>query len=407
MRSSKRLRSSTRLYSQLSLTVLLIACLMSLGCRKSAENLSTEYGKINGVEGGTSINGTSVLADMFSNRGFRVKRRSKISPRIEHCQTLVWFPDSHSCPNSEVTQAINNWLDGGYQRTFIYVGRDYNARADYFNDVLKNAPAAQKEELMRRLAESELERDTVEDLEFWWVDDLRSCQWFDRVEGSRSKAKKLSGPMTDFNLSPPWSQEDLMQSNYFKQSAEIEVSEMLSPTTASDWESTPLLLADGKEFAFQLKRTWGGPPEGKIVVVSNGSFLVNYALVDSEHRKLAGSLIDLCDPAGDVMFLESGPGGIKVSDSDTSNHNRWSWIAQAPLCYIVPHFLMWGILFCFVFFPIFGRPRVIKRKSTSSFRSHVNAFGKMMGRTKLPDQAINQIRKYQQLVSGDSKRKKD
>jgi len=182
---------------------------------------------------------------------------------------------------------------------------------------------------------------------------------------------------------------------------------MLVPTSGSNWESVPLLVADGEEFAFKLTKSWDDYSEGKIIVVSNGSFLVNYSLVDRGSRKLAGNLIDLCDPNGDVMFLESGRGGIKVSDTDTSNHNRWSWISQAPLCYIIPHFLMWGILFCFAFFPIFGRPRVVKRKSTSTFRNHVNALGKMMGRTDLPNQAINKIRKYQQLVSGDSKRKKD
>ena len=385
------MRSPNRLYRRFLLAALLISCLIPTGCRKSAQSLSTEYGKIEGVEGGVSLNGTSVLADMFSNRGFRVKRRSRISPRIERYQTLVWFPDTRACPDPEVTEAINVWLDNGYGRTFIYVGRDYNAKADYLNDVFDQAPVAQKEELLRRLAESDLEHDTVWDESFWWKDDLESCDWFDRVDGSRSKTENVSGPLVDF----------------VKQSAEVELSDMLVPTSSSDWESAPLLMADGEEFAFKLTRSWENYSEGKVIVVSNGSFLVNYSLVDPGSRKLAGNLIDLCDPNGDVMFLESGQGGIKVSDTDTSNHNRWSWISQAPLCYIVPHFLMWGILFCFVFFPIFGRPAVLKRKSTSTFRNHVNALGKMMGRTDLPNQAINKIRKYQQLVSGDSKRKKD
>ena len=376
---------------QLLSLALLVACLMPSGCRKSVQSLSTEYGKIGGVEGGVSINGTSVLADMFLARGFRVKRRSKISPRIERYQTLVWFPDSRSCPDPEVTQRINEWLYNGYGRTFIYVGRDYNARADYLNDVFDQAPINQKEELLRRLAESDLEHDTVWDEEYWWKDDLDSCDWFDRVDGKRSKTEMVSGPMVDF----------------VRETAEVELSDMLEPTTSSEWESTPLVVAEGKDFAFKLTPAYDEYTEGKIIVVSNGSFLLNYTLVDPGSRKLAGNLIDLCDPTGGVMFLESGRGGIKVSDTDTSNHNRWSWIAQAPLCYIVPHFLMWGILFCFVIFPIFGRPRVIKRKSTSTFRNHVNALGKMMGRTNLPNQAINKIRKYQQLVSGDSKRKKD
>jgi len=358
---------SPRFHFQLFFISLMIGCLMISGCRTSIKDLSTEYGKISGIEGGVSINGTSVFADMFSARGFRIKRRSKISPRINRYQTLVWFPDSRSCPTPEVTQAIDAWLDEGYNRTFIYVGRDYNARADYLNDVMQQAPLAEKEELLRRLAETDLDHDSSWDDQFWWKDDLKTCDWFARVDG---------------------------------------FSDMLVSAGDATWKSEPLVVAGKEEFAFKLSRPWDEYSEGKIIVVSNGSFLVNYALVDAENRKLAGNLIDLCDPAGDVMFLESGRGGIKVSDSDTNNHNRWSWVSQAPLRYIVPHFLMWGILFCFVFFPIFGRPRVIKPASTSTFRNHVNALGKMMARTGLPNRAINKIRKYQELT-GDSKRKKD
>ncbi len=379
-------------YLQMLMSALILVCAISAGCQQAEQELSTEYGKIAGIEGGVSINGTSVFADMFANRGFRVKRRSKISPRINRYQTLVWVPDSTSCPDPEVTDAINQWIDSDYNRTFIYVGRDYEAMSDYLRDVFEKAPTSEKEELLRRLAESDLEHDTGWTDYFWWKDDLPSCDWFDRVEGSRTKTSKLRGSMTEL----------------VSDSVEIELSDMLEPTEdEGSWVSEPLVVSDKKEFVFELTRPWGDRSDGRIIVVSNGSFLLNYALVDSENRKLAGNLIDLCDPTGDVMFLESGPGGIDVSDSDTNNHNSWSWISQAPLCHIVPHFLMWGILFCFVYFPSFGRPKYLERESTSTFRNHINALGKMMGRTGLPNRAINKIRKYQQLASGDSKRKKD
>ncbi len=40
-------------------------------------------------------------ADIFAQRGFTVKRRTKISPRIEKFETIVWFPDDYSCPSEE------------------------------------------------------------------------------------------------------------------------------------------------------------------------------------------------------------------------------------------------------------------------------------------------------------------
>ena len=47
--------------------------------------------------------------------------------------------------------------------------------------------------------------------------------------------------------------------------------------------------------------------QSQLLVASNGSFLLNATLVNHEHRKLAGKLIDTIGPGGrDVVFLESG-----------------------------------------------------------------------------------------------------
>ena len=50
-----------------------------------------------------------------------------------------------------------------------------------------------------------------------------------------------------------------------------------------------------------------GIGQSQLLVVSNGSFLLNATLVNHEHRKLAGKLVDTIGPkACDVVFLESG-----------------------------------------------------------------------------------------------------
>ncbi len=361
------------------------------GCQE--EKLVTEYGKIAGIDGSTSLNGVSVFADMFAERGFRVKRRQKISPRIEQYDTLVWFPDDYSCPSPEVTEALNRWLENGWERTLIYVGRDYSAQSDYLADVMQSAPVEQKEEYLRRIAEAKLDEDTGEaKYDYHWLDDdLDSCDWFERESVPRKKATKFGGGMSS-GLDPA-------ESN-------IELSTLLVPIpktsgSSEKWKVTPWLTANDKDFVFQLERSYSRGDDNKILVVANGSFLLNYSLVDRQNRKLAGQLIDQCNEYGDVLFLESGPFGIDVSDSDMVNHNSWAWIAQPPLRYIVPHFLMWGILFCFVFFPIFGRPRMLKKRNTASFRNHVDAIGKLIGRSDLRNRALNKIQKYRDMAHGD------
>lgn len=367
------------------------ACLLA-GCRQP--DLNTQYGKIAGSAGSDSLNGVAVFADMFVERGFTVKRRQKISPKINRFGTIVWFPDDYSCPSEEAILALNEWLDGDIGRTLIYVGRDYDSRTDYLSDVMESAPVEQKEELMRQIAEGRLlQTRRGDNSTFFWFDENRTkCDWFEQQPVRRQKASSLSGPLAA----------DLTQ-----QASDVELSTILTPAAdqAEVWDSRSLLDADGQRLVVEMTNNYSDF-DNPLIVVSNGSFLLNYALVNQGHRQLASNLIDQCANYEGVLFLESGPRGIEVSDSDTTNHNNWAWIAQPPLRYIVPHFLMWGILFCFVFFPIFGRPKRSKKRSTSTFRSHVNAMGKLIARSDYPNRAINKIRDYQHLVSGESKRNK-
>jgi len=249
------------------------------------------------------------------------------------------------------------------------------------------------------MAEAKLEQDTGPgSYDFYWLDeDLTSCDWFEQDSVPRQKTSRLEGPMCNgINL----------------KNSSLELSTILVPNPETcgpqgKWKVTPWMKANQQDFVFQLQSRNDDYSDNKILVVASGSFLLNYALVDRQNRRLAGKLIDSCNDYGDVLFLESGPHGIDVSDSDTNNHNTWAWIAQPPLRYIVPHFLMWGILFCFVFFPIFGRPRILKKRNTATFRNHVDAIAKLIGRSDLRNRAINKIQKYQQMVHGESIRNRD
>jgi hypothetical protein len=369
-----------------------LLCLASTaGCDRRTK-LNTEYGKINGSKGSDSLNGVSILAKMFEERGLKVKRRTRISPRINRYDTIVWFPDDYSCPSEEAVEALNTWLDDDSRRTLIYVGRDYDAQTDYMNAVKASAPVEEKEELLRQIAEGKYAQDDNDagGMFPWFDQDLTTCEWFEQEKVQRRKAETVT------NYRDPTSKESEL--------ANVELSTVLVPNLDGDWNAREWLDADGNDFATILTNDTH-VFDGKIYVISNGSTLLNYSLINPDHRELATELIDDCNAYSDVVFLESGPRGIEVSDSDTINHNSWAWISQPPLRYIVPHFLLWGILFCFVYFPIFGRPKRIRRKSTSSFRSHVNAMGKLLARNANQQAAINKIQNYQNLISGDSNRK--
>ncbi len=370
--------------------------LLITGCG-SQSKLVTEYGKVSGDRGAVSVNGTSVLYEMFRQRGFQTKRAKKISPRIERFGTVIWMPDNYDCPSPEAIEALENWLAEGYGRTLVYVGRDYIANADYFQHVLESEDLPDRENWIRNLAEAKVEQDRGLRLNGSKSDPI-SCKWFLQEMVPRRKASNISGVLT----------EGLEQND-----ASIELSTLLRPvadSAESDYLTTSTLLeADNSVFAFAIHQQDFSMDEApsNLIVVSNGSFLLNYGLVNRSNRQLAEALINFCDAYEPVVFLESGPGGIEVSDSDAVNHNAWAWIAQPPLRYMVPHFMMWGVLFCFVFFPIFGRPKSLKTSQQSSFRAHISAMGKMLQRTKQPDQALAKIQHYREHSDRETHLRKD
>jgi hypothetical protein len=101
------------------------------GCR---EHIDTTYGRSSGF-GQQSVNGTAVLADMFQRAGHAVSTRSTLSPVVRRkADCVVWFPDDFSPPRAEVRAWLESWLEDPAHpgRTLIYVGRDFDAAADYW-----------------------------------------------------------------------------------------------------------------------------------------------------------------------------------------------------------------------------------------------------------------------------------
>ncbi len=119
----------------------------------------------------------------------------------------------------------------------------------------------------------------------------------------------------------------------------------------------------------------------KLIVVANGSFLLNEPLVNHEHRKLAGKLIEsVGDEPGRLVFLESGPGGPPV-DPPGGGSALARLFGAWPLNVILLHLAVLGIIFCFARWPIFGRPTNPPAESTSDFGKHVDAVSELLRRS--------------------------
>lgn len=371
--------------------VLAFAAIFVLGCDDS-KSLNTEYGAIFGTRGEDSLNGTKYFSEMFEAQGATVKRSSVISPKIDQYDTLVWFPDNDGVPSEEVVDRLNAWLDSGYGRTLIYVAGGNHATEDYLRVAIEKAPMAQREEYLRRISE-EIIGDENFDSRAWqnWLGgELATCDWYELTEKRMGKKKVVSGGILGEGKTYP----------------EMELDFSYEITPRKKWQPEVLLKAGDEAFVYAMSDQAMQNNESELILVSQGSILLNYSLVEKDKQDLASALISRCEIGRGVLFLESGSDGIEVRQSAVSNHSNWSWIAQPPLCYIVPHVLLLGVLFCFVYFPIFGRPKRVKPESTSTFRSHINATAELLSRSNQPNRAINTIRDYQRAVASDANRNK-
>lgn len=367
------------------------------GCNPRPTTVDNGYGRLTGAGYRTSVNGTRVFANMLESHGPKVDKYTRLTPRIDRYGTIVFFPEDRAAPSQETVDRIETWLSDSDSRTFVYVGRDFDAEIDYWQTMLDNPDEFLKAHARRRLARSMTAQDQARLArnESWNATGgfgqqaPADCDWFQSTQFADRSATSLDGPLArgvDLNAS------------------HIPYHTLLSPNTSWQGGIEQLLTVDGEIFAFTIRRNeWN---DGKIIVISNAAFLLNYPLINLENREMAGNLIDQIQYSKEVLFLESGS-DIQISNSDYDNHNRWAWITKPPLKYIVPQFLFWGILFCFVFFPIFGRPRHYPRKSSTNFKHHISAMGRLLLRTKSPSQVLKWIQDYRTMSSNPRNRRQD
>jgi hypothetical protein len=195
------------------------------------------------------------------------------------------------------------------------------------------------------------------------------CPWFTIEAGKSRTVRTLAGR---------WS-EGIDPSN-----VGIELRDRLVPTKGADELLTSM---QDVLVSRQSKSEW---TDSKVIVIENGSFLLNLPLVNHEHRVLAERLIATVGSPGRVVFLESGAGGPSI-DPTGKPLGLWRFLAAWPLNVILLQLAVLGIIFCFARWPILGRPKASPVDVTSDFRKHVDAVGRLLRATRNRDYAWRQL----------------
>lgn len=366
--------------------LMLISC--SMGLAPGQDSLPTTYGQRSGP-GRVSLNGTSAFARMLRGYDIDVQSASRLTPRIDRYDVMFWFPDSRNEEPSSERERLEQWLSEGYRRRLVIVGRDYDAALDYLKQVGQTAEGETGLRYRRRLAEAA----AVAHLESIDQQGPFFDGWVTWKSGPHRRSEQLGGP---------WAA-NLNKANLTTGRYPDEPSATDKQTSLFKYEVK--LEADGRPFAISVKEPrWN---EGEVIVISNGSFLLNYGLADADNRRLAEAMLeDLAfdDYYHSALFLESGSGGLPVSQREESGQNTmWDWMTEWPFSFFIPHFLVLGLLVYFVFFPIFGRPKQIEPPSSTDFGQHVEALGELMEKTRDRAYAIRHINHYHEQTKTDSR----
>ena len=341
-----------------------LAATLLLAAGGCSNDLDTQYGRSSGRYEPTSVNGLDVLAATFTDAGHQVlMRRVLITSSMDNVQTIVWFPNNYDAPSEEVCRWFDAWLASGEDRTLVYVGRNYHAGPFYWRKMTAHAPREQLTYYRDRVARRkpfQAPTDATEEM---------TCEWFAIQRHAGRLAERLGGP---------WS------AGIDAARAEVYVSDEFE----SEFPSTELLTAGDET----VVRRFDAPAwyDGKLIAISNGSFLLNMALVNRENRKLAGKLIESVGSGERVVFLQSGLDGPPI-DPDPAGSALARLFGAWPLNVILLHSAVLGIIFCFARWPIFGRPKVPPTETTSNFAHHVEAVGKLLARSRDRDYAISKL----------------
>ncbi|HVW39275.1 MAG TPA: hypothetical protein VHB99_18290 [Pirellulales bacterium] len=370
-RNSAAPRSAFRVPHYTAIGFLFVTTLLATGCE---DGINKIYGRRGGL-GADSVNGTAVLANMFQQAGHHVSTTSRLTPRLtERAEVIVWAPNDFSPPTPAVEKWFDEWWLESPGRILIYIGRDYDAAPDYWLSVQAAAPADQLPEIKRRLANDKSDytagRNAVAN---------GKCDWFSVA--SRGNSRKVSSLSGD----PKW------LAGIDPKKLDIELRGKWTPASAAQ-----VVLASQQDALVTRERKHAG----ELILVVNGSFLLNFPLVNHEHRKLAGKLIAEAGTNQRVVFLESEAGGPSVLDEDPPDVpiNGMEFFGVKPFSIVLLHLAFLGMIFCAVRFPIFGRPRELPPPPLSDFGRHVWALGQMLERTQDRAYALGRLLYYQQYV---------
>lgn len=364
-----------------------IACLLlAAGLAGCSSDVDATYGRSRGA----SINGTNALADLLRARGHEVRVARQYNETLgDWARVVVRFaPQPGPIARDEATW-LGGWLAGGPGRAVIYVPRDADTRAEFWDRMLAaldpQAPASDRVRIERRRDDGRK-----------WPDELPEPakaaaspdDWFGTEPDDRNRPKQVA---TCAKLGGPWAE------GVDAAAAALPRRESIR---AENGETT-LLAGDGRKLAIEWPYANDSGEPGRVLVVANASFLLNAALLNRARRPLAARVVDwVGDAPAHVAFVE---GAYPLFDPDAAQASPFHLLTVEPFGWVAAQLGAFGAILALSLAATLGRPRPEPVDVAGRPSLHPVALGAILARTRQADLArdlLDAYRRWRQPAAG-------
>jgi hypothetical protein len=344
----------------------LIAVLVLPGCGDRGPD--TEYG----LSRGPSLNGTSAFAAIFRQRGHEVRPAIRLSEELaEWAQGIVRFATYPGPPEAEEANWYREWLAEDPDRWLIYVVRDFDTQAEYWKEV-RDGIAETADPERRALAEEK--RAAAAD----WLSRLpkkaektgSATEWF-KVEAAANTPKVCT------KLDGIWARD-----------VDAAAAALTVHESVDSEGMTALLSGDDKPLV--LDHSVIG--SGRTLIIANGSFLLNEALVKGARRPLAVRVADW--PGGqaqNVAFVEGS--FVLVGEEETIT--LWKLMERfLSFRWVAIQMAIAGAIAALARAPRLGRPRPDPVSGADRPAAHAEALGALLARGRATSESQRLLEQY-------------